>query len=492
MPAVLQRQEIGYLKAWAARRPHKPIVIRGARQVGKSTLVREFARAARLTLMDVDFERNPELRDAFTTRDPARILELLKLLTGKTAATGTHLLFLDEIQAAPEALAALRYFREEMPELHVLAAGSLLEFALADTRYPMPVGRVEYMHLGPMHFEDFVIAMGEAELADFLRGFPLQGVREQAVPEALHRKCLDLLRRYWVVGGLPEAVAAFVHGPAGVDFESVSRTLQSVVATYRDDFGRYGRPRDRIRLVFDRLPHLVARKFKYVEVSREHRAAEINAALDHLCMAKVASRVFRTAANGLPLAAGINERFFKCLHVDIGLMCAALGLDVLDLERQGDPTLVNSGALAEQFVGQHLLYDEAPYRTPALHYWAREARNAAAELDYVIAVGHRIVPVEVKAGATGSLRSLHQFVREKSSDLALRFNANPPSLLRDARTLPDGTTVRYDLLSLPLYLVGQARRLLREVAADRSARGPAAGGAPGHRAGRHGGIRTGA
>ena len=162
MPAVLQRQEIGYLKAWAARRPHKPIVIRGARQVGKSTLVREFARAARLTLMDVDFERNPELRDAFTTRDPARILELLKLLTGKTAATGTHLLFLDEIQAAPEALAALRYFREEMPELHVLAAGSLLEFALADTRYPMPVGRVEYMHLGPMHFEDFVIAMGEA------------------------------------------------------------------------------------------------------------------------------------------------------------------------------------------------------------------------------------------------------------------------------------------------------------------------------------------
>ena len=467
VPEVLSRREIAHLSAWAARRPRKPIVIRGARQVGKSTLALESARAAGLTPVAVDFERDPELREAFAGRDPARILALLKLLTGKTAAAGTHLLFLDEIQAAPEALAALRYFHEEMPELHVLAAGSLLEFALAQTRFPMPVGRVEYMHLGPMHFEDFVTAVGEADLADFLRGFTLSDIGENALPAALHRKCLDLLRRYWVVGGLPEAVAAFASS-GGLDFEPVSRVLQSVVATYRDDFAKYGRSRDRIRMVFDRLPHLVARKFKYVEVSREHRASEIGAALDHLCMARVACKVFRTAANGVPLAAEINERFFKCLHVDVGLMCAALGLDVLDLERQGDPTLVNRGAVAEQFVGQHLLYAAAPYRTPALHYWARETRNAAAELDYVMAVGSRVVPVEVKAGATGSLRSLHQFIREKSSPLALRFNGDPPSLLRDSRKLPDGTTVRYDLLSLPLYLVGQARRLIGEAATERS------------------------
>ena len=468
MVDLLQRREIGYLEAWAARRPHKPIVIRGARQVGKSTLVREFARTARLTLVAVDFERNPELREAFTDRDPARILALLKLLTGKTAAAGTHLLFLDEIQAAPEAIAALRYFREELPELHVLAAGSLLEFALAQSRFPMPVGRVEYMHLGPMHFEDFLIAMGEANVADFLHGLPLSSIRKSSLPAPLHRKCLDLLRRYWIVGGLPEAVAEFVRAPGrGTDFEPVSRILQSVVATYRDDFGKYGRSRDRIRMVFDRLPHLAGRKFKYVEVSRDHRAAEIAAALDHLCMARVACKVFRTAANGVPLAAEANQRFFKCLHVDVGLMCAALGLDVPDLERHGDPTLVNRGAVAEQFVGQHLLYDDAPYVTPALHYWAREARNASAELDFVVAVGNRVVPVEVKAGATGSLRSLQQFVREKSADIALRFNADPPSLLRESRKLPDGATVDYDLLSLPLYLVGQARRLIEELAAER-------------------------
>ena len=374
MPEVLYRRGLAHLEAWAACRPHKPVVIRGARQVGKSTLVREFARASGLTLVAVDFERDPELREAFAGRDPARILALLKLLTGKTAAAGTHLLFLDEIQAAPEALAAPRYFHEEMPELHVLAAGSLLEFALAQTRFPMPVGRVEYMHLGPMHFEDFVTAMGEADLTDVLRGFSLRGVRENALPAALHSKCLDLLRRYWVVGGLPEAVAAFVAG-GGLDFEPVSRVLQSVVATYRDDFAKYGRSRDRIRMVFDRLPSLVARKFKYVEISREHRAAEIGTALEHLCMARVACKVFRTAANGVPLAAEVNERFFKCLHVDVGLMCAALGLDLLDLERERDPTLVNRGAVAEQFVGQHLLYRDAPYSTPALHYWARETRK---------------------------------------------------------------------------------------------------------------------
>ena len=165
MSNVLKRKEIKYLHEWSAQTPHKPIVIRGARQVGKSTLVREFARTARFSLLDLNFERNPEFRDAFAFRDPIRILSILSLMTGQTIAAGTSLLFLDEIQAAPEALAALRYFHEEMPDLHVVAAGSLMEFALADTRFSMPVGRVEYMHLGPMEFEDFLGATGHPELA---------------------------------------------------------------------------------------------------------------------------------------------------------------------------------------------------------------------------------------------------------------------------------------------------------------------------------------
>lgn len=470
MQEVLKRNEISYLEEWAARNPHKPVVIRGARQVGKSTLVREFARSARFSLVEVNFERNPEFREAFAFTDPALILSTLTLLTGQTIAAGTSLLFLDEIQAAPEALAALRYFHEEKPELHVAAAGSLMEFALADTRFSMPVGRVEYLHLGPMDFEDFLAAMGCPELASHLREFSLSDLDEDAIPGPVHRKYLDLLRQYWVVGGLPEAISGYVQSG---DFTRVSRVQQSVVATYRDDFNKYshGSLKGRIQMVFDKLPGMVGRKFKYVQVSRDHRAAELADALRHLCMARVACKVHHTSANGVPLAAEVDERRFKCLYMDVGLMCAALHLNVLDLGKQ-DPTLVNDGAVAEQFIGQHLLYSGPRYETPVLYYWTREARNAAAEVDYLMTPGRQVVPVEIKAGTTGSLKSLHQFLKEKQRDFALRFNADTPSLLRDSKRLPDGTGIDYDLLSLPLYMVGQARRLVGDFEVKRGRGGP--------------------
>ena len=460
MPKLLKRTEISYLHEWAARNPHKPVVIRGARQVGKSTLVREFARSARFSLVELNFERNPELREPFTVKDPIRILSTLTLLTGQAIDPGSSLLFLDEIQVAPEALAALRYFHEEMPELHVVAAGSLMEFTLADTRFSMPVGRVEYLHLGPIEFEDFLGAAGKPELSSHLRELSLRDVDEGAIPGPVHAKYLDLLRQYWVVGGLPEAVSAWAHSR---DFARVSRIQQSVVATYRDDFNKYshGSLKGRIQTVFDRLPGMVGRKFQYVQVSRDHRAAELADALTHLCMARVASKVHHTSANGVPLAAEADERRFRCLYMDVGLMCAALHLNILDLAKQ-DLTLVNGGAVAEQFVGQHLLYSGPRHEAPALHYWTREARNAAAEVDYLIAPARQVVPVEIKSGTTGSLRSLHQFLKEKRRDFGVRFNADVPSLLRDSKGLPDGTRIDYHLMSLPLYMVGQARRLVLE------------------------------
>lgn len=464
MSDILYRQELADLERWFAQRPRKPLVIRGARQVGKSTLVREFARKLNLPLVAVDFERNPEIRDAFITREPAGILSTLGLLTGQTVIPGKHLLFLDEIQAAPEALGALRYFHEELPALAVVAAGSLMEFALADAQFSMPVGRVEYLHLGPMTFEDFLEAAGHPELKAHLRNLPLADL-EGAFPDAVHGRYMDLLRQYWVVGGLPEAVSGYVQEQreSTGGFERVARIQHSVVATYRDDFSKYsqGTARDRLQITFDRLPGLVGRKFKYVQVSRDHRAAELADALRQLCMARIAYKVCHAVANGVPLAAEVNERRFKCLYLDVGLMCTALGLNLLDLGHQ-DLTLVNAGAVAEQFIGQHLLHSGPSFQTPSLHYWTREARNAAAEVDYLMALGGRIVPVEIKAGTSGSLKSLHQFLNEKGGGLALRFNAAPPSLLHDAKRLPTGELVRYRLLSLPLYLVGQARRLLQE------------------------------
>ena len=351
-----------------------------------------------------------------------------------------------------------------------MAAGSLLEFALADTQFSMPVGRVEYMHLGPMEFEDFLGAVGHPELASCLRGFSLSHLDEDGIPGPLHGKYLDLLRQYWVVGGLPEAVSAYAKSR---DFAQVSRIQQSVVATYRDDFNKYshGSLKGRIQMVFDKLPGMVGRKFKYVQVSRDHRAAELADALRHLCMARVATRIHHTSANGLPLAAEADERRFKCLYMDVGLMCAALHLNVLDLGKQ-DLTLVNGGAVAEQFVGQHLLYSGPRYEAPVLHYWTREVRNTAAEVDYLMAPALQVVPIEIKAGTTGSLRSLHQFLREKRRDFALRFNAEVPSLLRDSKGLPDGSRIDYHLLSLPLYMVGQARRLVVEFELKRGGNDP--------------------
>ena len=461
MTNILERHELGHLQEWAGRESRKPLVIRGARQVGKSTLVSEFARVSGMPLVDINLERDPQLGQAFATNDPAQILSTLALMTGQPIAAGECLLFLDEIQAMPSALAALRYFYEEMPGLHVLAAGSLLELALGDKAFSMPVGRIEFLHLGPMDFEDFLVAVGRPRLAEYLRTFSLG----DGFPEAVHAQYLDLLRQYWIVGGLPEAVSAYASTAVGEprDFGSVARVQQNMLAAYRDDFAKYshGRLKERMQLVFDRLPALVGRKFKYVAVSRDHRASELGNALAQLCMARVAWKVQRTAANGLPLGAEVDERHFKCLTMDVGMMSAALHLNTIDLATE-NPVLVNDGAVAEQFVGQHLLASGLPYEAPTLHYWAREARNAAAEVDYVLPIGRHVVPVEIKAGTTGSLRSLHQFLAGKRCDFAIRLNTDVPSLLHDTRRLADGSAIEYRLLSLPLYLAGQVRRLAAE------------------------------
>jgi hypothetical protein len=459
MPNLLKRKELSYLLEWSDRPGRKPLVIRGARQVGKSTLVRQFAEASGLVLLEINFERNPEYLEAFASKDPIQIQATLQLLTGKKITVGKTVLFLDEIQAAPEALAALRYFYEEMPALHVLAAGSLLEFTLADAQFSMPVGRIEYLHLGPMQFEDFMLAMGHAELADYLHNLSLDAIRDNSMPRVVHEKYMHLLKQYWITGGLPEAIAQYA---ASGDFNEVARVQQNIVATYRDDFNKYshGNLKRLVQLVFDQLPVMVGQKFKYAQVSREHRSAELDTALRHLCLARIASKVLHTSANGIPLAAEINPRFFKTLYLDIGLLSAALNLNVLDLNKE-DLSLINKGALAEQFIGQHLMYSGPYYEAPELYYWVREAKSAAAEVDYLLTCGQHIVPVEIKAGTTGTLKSLHQFLKEKNRHFALRFNADVPSLLKDTKKMTDGSTINYDLLSLPLYMVGEAQRLNR-------------------------------
>ena len=260
---------------------------------------------------------------------------------------------------------------------------------------------------------------------------------------------------------MPASVEAFVRSGSHRESEAVR---QGILSTFRDDFAKYGQRADRGRLarVFEKIPLLVGSKLMYSRVDREERSRELGRALEMLCKARVAYRVLHTAANGVPLGAEADDRDFKVLFMDVGLLARSCGLSVLDVERAEDLMMVNAGAVCEQFVGQHLLHAGEPYEEPDLHCWIRQKKGSSAEVDYVISVGEKVVPVEVKAGKTGALKSLQLFLREKKRDFGLRFNADVPSLLEAETSLADGGNKPFRLLSLPLYMAGQARRLCRE------------------------------
>ncbi len=242
----------------------------------------------------------------------------------------------------------------------------------------------------------------------------------------------------------------------------------SILSTLHDDFGKYAPSVNtfRMRKVFEQLPRLVGRKLIYAHIDRNERAKDLAAALRHLTLARVAYRVRHTAANGIPLGAEADERRFKVLCLDVGLMASALGLSILGLEAASDILMINQGTLCEQFVGQHLLYSEAFWREPQLFYWTREKRTSSAEIDYLISQGNQITPIEVKAGKTGTLKSLHLFVREKERTFAVRLSGAAPSLLEAETALSVGTNVPFTLASFPLYLVGRLRRLCADLGAD--------------------------
>ncbi|NQT70312.1 MAG: ATP-binding protein [Desulfobacteraceae bacterium] len=444
------------IKAWKTKPNRKPLVIRGARQVGKTYLVRMSAGKYFDHLMEINFERDPELASLFASKNPDKIVQMLELQFDCPVRPGETLLFLDEIQATPQVFASLRYFYEELPELHIIAAGSLLEFAIEEPVFSMPVGRIEYLHLGPMQLEEFLIAAGKENLVAFLQEFTFG----DSIPGPLHDRFMDLLRIFLVIGGMPESIAVYLKNKSWQECESIKHSL---LATFEDDFNKYGKmfKHQRLQLLFRKIPLLVGAKFKYVNVDRNERSAELAKALTMLCQARVAYRVYHSSRSGIPLGATLNEKIFKVLFLDIGLMSTATGLNLLDYEKAEDIMTVNAGAVCEQFIGQHLLFLRQFYLKPEIYYWVREKKTSSAEVDYVIAAGTSVIPIEVKAGKSGTLKSLHLFLREKHRPLGVRFNSDTPSLLDLKTTLPDGQNIPYRLLSLPLYMVGQALRLIR-------------------------------
>ncbi|OGJ88356.1 MAG: hypothetical protein A2268_05605 [Candidatus Raymondbacteria bacterium RifOxyA12_full_50_37] len=430
----MKRYVLNYLNSWKNDVRRKPLLIRGARQVGKSYVVQDFAKKNFSSIVTVDLEQKPEISAAFNSLDPKQIISQLGLLYNQPLEPGKTLLFIDEIQKSPKAIMALRYFYEQFPELHVIAAGSLLEFALEAQNFSFPVGRVESLFLHPMSFLEFLRALGKDSLADHVENSAFRS-GQPAVHEELNR----LVRSYFVVGGMPEAVQTYTETG---DLARVARVHETIIQTFRDDFGKYARlsSHRHLETVFSAAPRLAGNKFQYKRVEPESNARELKAALGLLVRAGVVRQVFRTSVGQLPLAAGMKENHFKVLALDIGLMTTQIGIGG-EVLRSSDLLSAWNGVAAEQFVGQELVAYATPFRQPELFYWGREEYNSRAEIDYIVQKEGKALPIEVKSGAPGRMKSMHLFLEKYALTVrGVRFCAAP--YREEAR-----------FTSLPLYAV---------------------------------------
>ncbi len=458
---MIRRFAENYLHTWYQKKRRKPLVLRGARQVGKSTLVREFAKNNGLVLNEINLEQHLYLDKTFKSLDLDIILRELDALVGRNINASDSILFLDEIQATPHAIAALRYFYENRPDIPVISAGSLLEFTLADTSFSMPVGRIEYYHLGPMTFSEFLNAV-EPGLSSYLSEFHIGFHNNQPIPETAHRKLTKRQREFLFVGGMPEAVNVFATENSLTEVTAVHR---SIAETYQDDFSKYARQKDLalMQIVFRQIPRIIGQKVKYSNISRENKSREVKFVIELLTKARICHQVFHSHCSGVPLMADISENAYKLIFMDVGMAAWLTGTDWIAMQALDGQALVNEGKLAEQFIGQHLLN---PFVPPRLTYWLREAKSANAEVDYVTTSGNELVPVEVKAGKSGTLKSLQQIAANKKISLCVRFDLNPPTIQKvtyTTRVSDDSVEVAYTLLSLPLYLVEALPRILDEI-----------------------------
>ncbi len=452
----MKREIIQLFTEWKNRETRKPLIVRGARQVGKTYTILEFANLQFANSVTINLEELPELKSIFKTNNPKNIIQELSIIKNTDITPGQTLLFIDEIQSCPEAIVCLRYFYEQMPHLHVIAAGSLLDHTLSEIQLSMPVGRVEFCYMHPMCFNEFLWALSEEKLAGYIATFAFG----ETFSEAIHQKLLDIMRYYIFIGGMPEAVKVFVENQKLIDIE---RVQSSILTSLQYDFAKYGSKSQQRHLssVLNYVAQNTGKKIKYVNIDNEIRSINLKEAFYKLEMSRVVSLVKHTASAGVPLTTHLNSEIFKAFFLDVGLanhLCKIQLIDPLNI------LTINEGALAEQFACQELLALATPFVEPQLYYWVREEKNANAEIDFIFQHNNLIYPVEVKAGKTGTLKSMHVYLFEKKLKTGIRLNTNTPSFGEFETKVRSGTTyteIKYQLLSLPLYMTNQLPRLLR-------------------------------
>jgi hypothetical protein len=441
---------------WMGASGRKPLVLRGARQVGKTWLVRDLARRLGRALVELNFEHDPAWAECFVDNSPERILERVGLRLGSRVNPASTILFLDEIQAFGAGLAKLRWFAEQLPELPVVAAGSLLEFALRDHDHGMPVGRVGFYNLNPLGFDEYLLAHGQDLLLERLSEW-----RRGDIPDpVVHEQGCRWMERFAMTGGMPSIAALDVEGSTS---ESIRAAQRQLVATYRADFAKYsGRlATDIIDKVLLAAAHQLGQKFVFAKVAADARHQQVKTALVMLAKARICQIVTFSAGNGIPLAAEAKDKFRKLGLLDVGMLHALVDTPARPaFPRLGELVPALRARIAEQLTVQQLRHLGSRDGDPAdLFYWQREG-GRPGEIAHLVQMHGRIVPLELKSGAAGSMKSLHQFMFDKRLDLAVRIDANPPSAMTvDVRTT-QGDAVRYLLVSLPQHMLFNLEAIL--------------------------------
>ncbi len=421
----------------------KPMLLRGARQTGKTTAVRNFARHFP-SFVELNFERDKRLSGIFEDDlDIGRIIRQIEGILRKKVEPGRTLLFLDEIQLCPRAISALRYFYEELPELHVIATGSLLEFAFKNLK-DFGVGRIRNAFIYPFSFAEFAEAVGDGILIGHMR----EATFSKPLPDVEHSMLLDLLKTYVIVGGMPAAVSAYASSRS---YLAVERMHTDIMTSLKADFGKYDDkvPAERIRHAFASVVSQTGGKFIYTNSDLELSYKHAKEATDLLEQSKLVVKVKSCHANGIPLGGDVNPKSNKFILLDTGLYLHECGLDVADLIALPPVDFINSGKLAEVLVGLELLKSSDAFTDRDLFYWHREAANSTAEVDYLMQHNGAVLPVEVKAGRRGAMKSLHLLMAEKGLALGLRTSQENLGCVGDVRIVPH-------------YMIGEWKRLLSD------------------------------
>ncbi len=399
---------------WKNSPRRKPLLIRGARQVGKSTAVREFGKQFRY-LAEINLEKQPDLRQVFSENiDVKKTCEKLSGTLSIPIVPGETLLFIDEIQVCKEAIMALRYFKEDYPELHVIAAGSLLEFVLEELP-SFGVGRIRSLYMYPFSFDEFLMAQNLNLMVEYKK----KATSEEPLPDLAHKELVDQLRTFYLVGGMPAAVSEWIETRSYLE---VSHIHNDIIDTYMDDFSKYKKRVSPVLLqqVLRSAAQQAGKKFVYATAVRDVRSFLVKDVLHLLTLAGLITPVKHTDATGLPLGAEENERYVKYLFFDLGIMQTMLDIPSADILLASDVDFVNKGAASEMFAGLELLKYRDCFQKPEMHYWQNMTRNSSAEVDYLVAREGNVLPVEVKANTQGSMQSLWVFMRKRKLHEGIR------------------------------------------------------------------------